>query len=62
MDNIVHLFPEKEIWNCLILNLKLTIKVIGRERQKCHKPQLESLGGGNLLGLGREGVGGSWIH
>ena len=62
MDNIVHLFPEKEIWNCLILNLKLTIKVIGRERQKCHKPQLESLDGVILLGLGREGGGGSWIH
>ena len=54
---IVHLFPEKEIWNCLILNLKLTIKVIGRERQKCHKPQLQSLEGGESVGTRK---GGGW--
>ena len=57
MDNIVHLFPEKEIWNCLILNLKLTIKVIGRERQKCHKPQLESWEGGESVGTRKGGRG-----
>ena len=53
LDNIVHLFPEKETWNCLKLNLKLTIKVIGRERQKCHKPEL---GGGESVGT-RKGEG-----
>ena len=46
----MHLFPEKEIWNCLILNHKLTIKVIGREGQKCHKPQLQSLEGSESVG------------